>query len=131
MTRLDTKEEEGSSCLLIPTSLELPLVREGDTLRIDLSDLPIFFGLSILSRDIGDKIINRYHLDRIDIEVEKRVKLAETPELAALQIEYIKITGDYEVFDRILADKDAFIEDVTTRVRLPPDAALAKTHLPG
>jgi len=99
---------------LIPTSLELPLVREGDTLRIDLADLPIFFGFSILSRDIAEKIINRYHLDRIDIEVEKRVKLAETPELAALQVEYIKITGDYDVFDHLLADRDAFIEDVTT-----------------
>jgi len=114
MTRLEAKAEEGNSRLLIPTSLELPLVREGDTLRIDLADLPIFFGLSILSRDIGEKIINRYHLDRIDIEVEKRVKLAETPELAALQVEYIKITGDYEVFDQILADKDAFFEDITT-----------------
>ena len=114
MTELEANEKEGSSRLLIPTSLELPLVREGDTLRIDLADLPIFFGLSILSRDIGEKIINRYHLDRIDIEVEKRVKLAETPELAALQVEYIKITGDYEVFDHILADRDAFIEDVTT-----------------
>jgi len=113
MTRLEANEREGSSRLLIPTSLELPLVREGDTLRIDLADLPIFFGLSILSRDIGEKIISRYHLDRIDIEVEKRVKLAETPELAALQVEYIKITGDYEVFDHILADKDAFFEDIT------------------
>jgi hypothetical protein len=91
----------------------LPLVREGDTLRIDLAGLPIFFGLSILSRDIAEKIINRYHLDRIDIEVEKRVKLAETPELANLQVEYIKITGDYEVFDHILDHKDAFIEEVT------------------
>ena len=114
MPGFDTNERNGNSRLLIPTSLELPLVREGDTLRIDLADLPIFFGLSILSRDIGEKIINRYYLDRIDIEVEKKVKRSETPELAALQIENIKVTGDYEVFDRILADKDAFIEDLTT-----------------
>jgi hypothetical protein len=114
MTRLAGDKREEGSRLLIPTSLELPLVREGDTLRIDLADLPIFFGLSILSRDIAEKIINRYHLDRIDIEVEKRVKREETPELAALQIEYIKITGDYEIFDPILAEKDAFIEEVTT-----------------
>jgi hypothetical protein len=114
MARPETREKEEGSRLLIPTSLELPLVREGDTLRIDLADLPIFFGLSILSRDIAEKIINRYHLDRIDIEVEKRVKREETPELAALQIEYIKITGDYEVFEPILAEMDAFIEEVTT-----------------
>ncbi len=112
--RPDATERTDASRLLIPTSLELPLVREGDTLHIDLADLPIFFGLSILSRDIGEKIINRYHLDRIDIEVEKRVKRTETPELAALQVEYIKISGDYEVFEHVLADKDAFIEDVTT-----------------
>ena len=46
--------------------------------------------------------------------MEKRVKLAETPELAALQVEYIKIAGDYEIFDHILTNRDAFIEDVTT-----------------
>jgi hypothetical protein len=113
MTR-EAVDKDDSSRLLIPTSLELPLVREGETLRIDLGDLPIFFGLSILSRDVGEKIINRYHLDRIDMEVEKRVKLAETPELAALQVEYIKVTGDYEVFEPILTDKDAFFDEVTT-----------------
>ncbi len=114
MARFEPSDKENNFPLLIPTSLELPLVREGDTLRIDLADLPIFFGLSILSRDIGEKILNRYHLDRIDIEVEKRVKRTETPELAALRIEYIKIAGDYEVFDRILTDRDAFLEEITT-----------------
>ncbi len=114
MDEQETAEKAEGSRLLIPTSLELPLVREGDTLRIDLADLPIFFGLSILSRDIAEKIINRYHLDRIDIEVEKRVKRTEAPELAALQVEYIKISGDYEVFEHIIPERDAFIEDVTT-----------------
>ena len=98
----------------IGTSLEIPLFREGDTLRIDLTHLWIFFGLSILSNDIGEKTISRHDLDRIDIEVEKKVKRPETPELAALQVENIKVTGDYEVFEKILADKAAFHEDLRT-----------------
>ncbi len=97
----------------IPTSLEIPLVRAGDELRIDLTDLPVFFGLSILAGEIARKAIDRYHLDRVDIEVEKKIKRSDTPELAALQIENVKAVGDYDVFDRILADPGAFNEEIT------------------
>jgi len=96
-----------------PTSLEISLFREGEGFRIDLSNLPIFFGLSILAKDIGEKVISRHYLDRVDVEVEKKVKRSETPELAELQIENIKVACDYEVLDPILTDKEAFIEDLT------------------
>lgn len=98
----------------IPTSLEIPLIQEGKSLRIDLSDLPIFFGLSILSKDITYKVINRHDLDRVDVEIEKMVKHSETPELAALQIENIKVTGDYDVLEKIIYDHDATHEDIRT-----------------
>ncbi|MFC1889591.1 hypothetical protein ACFL4G_07525 [Thermodesulfobacteriota bacterium] len=97
----------------IPTSLEIPIIREGKILGIDLKDLPIIFGLSILSNDICHKIISRHDLDRVDIEIEKKVKRAETPQLAALRIENIKVTGDYAVFEKILGDEGAFQEDMT------------------
>lgn len=97
----------------IPTSLEIPLVRTDDELRIDLTDLPVFFGLSILAGEIARKAVDRYHLDRVDIEVEKKIKRSDTPELAALQIENVKAVGDYGVFDRILTDPAAFYEEVT------------------
>jgi hypothetical protein len=97
----------------IPTSLEIPLIRAGGELRIDLTDLPIFFGLSILAGEIARKVIDRYHLDRVDIEVEKKIKRSDTPELAALQIENVKAVGDYGVFDRILTDPAAFYEEIT------------------
>jgi len=98
----------------IPTSLEIPLVREGDSLRIDLTNLPIFFGLSILAREVGEKVITRYYLDRVDVEVEKKIKHTETPELAEMQVENVKVCGDYTVLDRILQDRDAFHEDLRT-----------------
>lgn len=97
----------------VPTSLEIPLVRVGDEFRIDLTDLPVFFGLSILAGEIARKAIDRYHLDRVDIEVEKKIKRSDTPELAALQIENVKAVGEYRVFDRILADPAAFYEEIT------------------
>ncbi len=98
----------------IATSLEIPLVCEGDTLRIDLTNLPIFFGLSILARDVGEKVITRYFLDRVDVEAEKKVKHSETPELAEMQVENVKVCGDYDVLERILEDREAFHEDLKT-----------------
>ncbi len=98
----------------IPTSLEVPLIREDGRCRIDLSSLQVFFGLSILAADLAEKVRSRYLLDRIDIEVEKKVKPAETPELAELRIENIKVVADYDVLDPIIRDREAFVEDLTT-----------------
>lgn len=114
MTLSSSKEQpERGNHREIPTSLEIPLVGVGGELRIDLTDLPIFFGLSILAGEIARKVIDRYHLDRVDIEVEKKIKRSDTPELAALQIENVKAVGDYGVFDRILTDSTAFYEEIT------------------
>jgi len=98
----------------ISTSLEIPLVREGDTLRVDLTHLPIFFGLSLLARGVGEKLVTRYYLDRVDVDAEKKIKHSETPELAEMQVENVKICGDYEVLDRILEDRNGFYEDLKT-----------------
>ena len=106
--------EKKSLMQALNTSLDLPLLKEGDIYRIDLTSLPIFFGLSVLSHDIGEKIISRHYLDRIDIEVEKKIKRRETPELVALQIENIKVSGEYAVFNRILDDVELFHEDLRT-----------------
>jgi hypothetical protein len=114
MTPSSTKKRPKPDRREISTSLEIPLVREGDTLRIDLTNLPIFFGLSILARGVGEKVITCYYLDRVDVAAEKKVKHSETPELAEMQVENVKVRGDYAVLDRILEDREAFHEDLKT-----------------
>lgn len=110
----EPRNADGDGPSQIPTSLDIHIERQGEALRIDLSGLPIFFGLSVLARDLGEKIIQQHQLDRVDIDVEKKVRRSQTPELAGLRIENVKVVGEYEAFDRILADPDAFLEELTS-----------------
>ena len=87
---------------LIETSLGPPIERCGQYWDINLTDLPIFHGLSVLSRSLGESIVAQTHSDRIDINIERRIRHSENPELLTeLGISLVKVWADHSAIHEI------------------------------
>lgn len=92
----------------LPTTLGPPLRWLGHHWSIDLTALPLFHGLSVLSRALGERIVEHCLTERLDIDVERRIKPAENPELAALGCVGVKVLAERDVVAHVPDDVEGF-----------------------
>lgn len=92
----------------LPTTLGPSLRRRDGRWTIDLTDLPLFHGLSVLSRALGERLVENCVAERLDIDVERRLKTAENPELAALGCAGVTMHADRDVVAHVPEDVEAF-----------------------
>ncbi len=93
----------------IETSLGTSCVRRGSDWMLDLTDLPLFHGLSVLARALGEIVIEQATDDRIDIAVDRALRPRENPELLEhLGVERVKLEGDHAFVASLVTDPDAF-----------------------
>jgi hypothetical protein len=92
----------------LPTSLGPSFRRVRGAWTIDLTDLPLFHGLSVLSRALGERIVEHCLTERLDIDVERRIKASENPELAALGCVGVKLLAERDVVAHVPDDVDGF-----------------------
>ncbi|HEV7731984.1 MAG TPA: hypothetical protein VGR62_07470 [Candidatus Binatia bacterium] len=121
----------------LPTTLGPPLRRrDGGGFTIDLTGLPLFHGLSVLSRALGERLVEDCVGDRLSIDFERRLKPSENPELLALGCVGVAVHAEREVVAHVPADVEAFqhhlravlgsLQQARWRRRLlPEDAAVA------
>ena len=98
-----------SASARVATSLGPGLERIGEGWTIDLTDLPLLHGLSVLSRALGDSVVEQARSDRIEIAVERTVNVRENPELLqALGVRAVRISAERGLADVIAADSEGF-----------------------
>ena len=91
------------------TSLGPVCERHGGTWTVDLTELPLFHGLSVLSRALGDLVIEQADSERIDISVERAIHPRENPELLhALGVSLVKVVAEHEVLGSIAHHPELF-----------------------
>lgn len=79
----------------LETSLGPPLVREGAVWRLDLESLPILHGLSVISRALSEMVLAQARADRVDVTVERKLRVSENPELIEMfGIELVKVSAE-------------------------------------
>lgn len=93
----------------IETTLGVPLIWEEDSqYSIDLTNMRIFWGLSILSRTLGDEITERALNDPGDLCFIHKINPNINAELVEMHIGYIQIYARAGVLKDILLIRDEF-----------------------
>lgn len=91
------------------TSLGPACERTSQGWRLDLTDIPLFHGLSVLSRALGEMAIEQAQSDRIEIDVNRKIRPRENPELnAQLGLKAVKLTGEHWLLSMLVQRPDAF-----------------------
>lgn len=99
----------------IPTSLGVNLQKENsDVFKIDLTNLRIFWGLSILSRTLGDEIVERVITSPGDIAILYKLNPNINSELCEMHIGYIQIHARAGVLKDILIFREEFQDHLRT-----------------
>lgn len=92
-----------------PTSLGPTLVRQNGIWTLDLSDLPMFQGLSVLARALGDLVIEQLREDGMDLVVERSISALQNPELLlVLGVARVKLCTEHEIGETITAFPNQF-----------------------
>jgi len=100
---------------IIPTSLGVNLEKESsDLYKIDLTNLRIFWGLSILSRTLGDEIVERVITSPGDIAILYKLNPNINSELCEMHIGYIQIHARAGVLKDILIFREEFQDHLRT-----------------
>ncbi len=89
----------------LETTLGSPLIWE-DHWKIDLKELKIFTGLSILSQIIGDQIFDELETGLGDIHFLYKINPNINPELIQMQISSIQIYSESGVLDELVFRKE-------------------------
>ena len=91
-----------------PTTLGPSLRRRGGNWTIDLTALSLFHGLSVLSRSLGEQLVERCQAECFDIDVERRLKASENPELVALGCAGVTVHAERDVVAHVPDDVETF-----------------------
>src|SRR5262245_52493152 len=79
----------------IETSLGPALVLVDDEWQLDLAELPVLHGLSVLSRALAEMALGQVRSDRVDVAVERKLRPRENPELIErLRIDHVKVDAE-------------------------------------
>ncbi|MFQ5507063.1 MAG: hypothetical protein ACE5F1_20010, partial [Planctomycetota bacterium] len=125
----------------IQTTLGRSAQLHGTDWLIDLDDLQLFHGLSVLSRALGEMVIAETENDCVDITIERSVRPRENPELrSALGLTSVKLCAEHETIAAIKEHPELFQDHLRTmlgtlqrpRFRdalFPPEAATASRAL--
>ena len=92
----------------IPTSLGFPLFEREDHFEIDLTNLRIFTGLSVLARILGDMILDHVQNSIGDVSILYKINYNINPEVTLMHIQYVQIYARSGVLDNILLFRDEF-----------------------
>lgn len=93
----------------LATSLGPPLVREDGVWALDLGQLSIVHGLSVLARALGEMVVQHARAERFDVVVERKLRARENPELVEVHgIELVRLAVEPEVVDAIVRQPDLF-----------------------
>ena len=93
----------------LPTSLGPALVREDGAWTLDLGQLAIVHGLSVLARALGEMVVQHARAERFDVVVERKLRGRENPELVEVHgIELVRLAVEPEVVDAILQQPEVF-----------------------
>ncbi len=84
----------------IETSLGPELVRADGLWRLDLAELPVLHGLSVLSRALAEMVLGQARSDRVEVAVERKLRPRENPELLErFHIEQVKVGAELAVVE--------------------------------
>lgn len=98
-----------SAAQQLATSLGPALVRENGVWTLDLGQLAIVHGLSVLARALGEMVVQHARAERFDVVVERKLRARENPELVEVHgIELVRLAVEPEVVDAILRQPDQF-----------------------
>jgi hypothetical protein len=93
---------------LIPNSIGIPLYQEKDCYHLDITDLRVFTGLSVIARILGDHILDLIQNQPGDIAFLYKINQSINPELIDMKISYIQIYSKRGVLDNISKYRDEF-----------------------
>ncbi len=94
---------------LLPTSVGPPLRRRGSLWVIDATRLPVFHGLSVLARSLGELVLEGCRSGRPeDLDLERPVRASENPELRALGVDAVRLLVGREALATIPRDVEGF-----------------------
>lgn len=80
----------------LTTSLGPELVCDGGQWQLDLRELPMLRGLSVLSRALGEMVLAQARSERTDVGVERRLRPRENPELIErFHLEAVKVVAEH------------------------------------
>jgi hypothetical protein len=115
----------------IETSLGPATERHGAVWALDLETLPLYRGLSVLSRALADMVIAQARERRVDIDVERSVRPRENPELVAdLGVRQVKVAAEHATVAGIARDPVLFEKQLRTLFGTLQRAAYRETLLP-
>ena len=98
-----------SEQLSIPTTLGPRIEMRDGFAILDLGDLPIFHGLSVLSRALGEMVVATTRADQVDVHVERQVRPGENPELVHdLGISRVKLCAEHQTIQNIAEHPELF-----------------------
>ncbi|MBA4369799.1 MAG: hypothetical protein C0403_19400 [Desulfobacterium sp.] len=98
----------------IITSLGYPLQQTEEGWEIDLSELNIFTGLSVLAKIIGEHIIDEVERSPGDVSFLYKVNSNINPELVKMKIHHIQVYARAGVLDDSRKFRDIFINQLIT-----------------
>jgi hypothetical protein len=97
----------------IPTSLGPSLIQTGDhSWELDLSNLRIFFGLSILSRSLAEEIGNQLHSVPGDVSFAYKINPTINHELIDMHIQHVQVYAKAGVLNEWILYRSQFEDDL-------------------
>ncbi|HEX5052336.1 MAG TPA: hypothetical protein VFZ65_11220 [Planctomycetota bacterium] len=88
----------------IETSLGPPLVHTDALWTLDLAELPILHGLSVLSRALAEAVVAQVRSERIDVAVERKLRPRENPELIEhFGVDLVKVAAEHATIESAAA----------------------------
>jgi hypothetical protein len=93
----------------LPTSLGPDLVHRDGVWTLDLEQLAIVHGLSVLARALCEMVVQHARAERFDVVVERKLRSRENPELVDVHgIELVRLAVEPEVVDALLQQPELF-----------------------
>ena len=93
----------------LATSLGPPLVLQDGVWTIELGELGIVHGLSVLSRALAEVVVARCRPERFELVAERKLRARENPELVNVYgIDHVRIAIDGAVADDVQHDPTTF-----------------------
>lgn len=98
----------------ILTSIGTSLRKKNDVWELDLTELRVFMGLSVLSRIIADRIIEEVEGTAGDVSFLYKVNPNINPELIEMKIHHVQLYSKAGVLKETLNYKDEFHDQIRT-----------------
>ena len=93
----------------LPTSIGPPLVCTDGVWSIAVDSVPGMHGLSVLSRALSEMVAAQARSDRLEVSVERRLRVRENPELVEMfGVESVRLQAEPGALDSLARDPGLF-----------------------